>query len=90
MTDGLLVLQALRSEGIASLESVGSIALEANGNLPVLMKSGGTGSIADAAGTRRSGSREKSCAREKGSGSGCIPVYGAVFWLFTGLNCLGL
>ncbi|MDK2990236.1 MAG: hypothetical protein PWR16_1765 [Methanoculleus sp.] len=49
------IRQALRSEGIGSLESVRSIVLETNGNLSVITKSksDGTGSLVDVAGVRR-------------------------------------
>ncbi|HOI12741.1 MAG TPA: DUF421 domain-containing protein [Methanoculleus sp.] len=47
------IRQALRSEGIGSPESVRSIVLETNGNLSVLTKSDGMGSLVDVAGTRR-------------------------------------
>ena len=47
------IRQALRSEGVGSLESVRSIVLETNGNLSVLQKSDGTGSLVDVTGIRR-------------------------------------
>ena len=47
------IRQALRSEGVGSLDSVRSIVLETNGNLSVLQKSDGMGSLVDVAGSRR-------------------------------------
>ena len=47
------IRQALRSEGVASLESVHAIVLETNGNLSVLQKSDGMGSLVDVARPRR-------------------------------------
>ncbi|MDD4252855.1 MAG: DUF421 domain-containing protein, partial [Methanoculleus horonobensis] len=47
------IRQTLRSEGVASLESVHAIVLETNGNLSVLQKSDGMGSLVDVARPRR-------------------------------------
>lgn len=47
------IRQALRSEGVVSLEGVRAIVLETNGNLSVLQKSDGTGSLVDVTGIRR-------------------------------------